>query len=171
MKQDPCETPNGTESWVNARVTVTIPLDDVSIDDDPHAKIEAATIRVDRSEAVDAIAPDETMTVGWEDMVNGEPRVIQRVEPTENGAKVDTGDGWVLWNAAQVYDFAQQLIAAVELGPHLRTVIEECHQYGLVEGAAELAYKEAGDHPRRMQAALEAGIEEALSQFDSGKAA
>lgn len=46
----------------------------------------------------------------------------------------------------------------------VRVAVEDWPSYGLAEAAAELAYDEAGEHPRAMAAAIRAAIREVVRQ-------
>jgi len=96
--------------------------------------------------------------------------------PTDEEVVVDFLASWRFCPVSQasapsrscLEDAAKQLLDALRgaRSAPLRAAVEEWHGYSLVEGAAERAYEEAGDHPRAMAAALKAAIAEGLRQFD-----
>jgi hypothetical protein len=45
------------------------------------------------------------------------------------------------------------------------SLIEDWPQFGFCEAEAEIAYREAGDHPRAMQAAIRAALDEGIRQW------
>ena len=74
-----------TGRWVNACITIVVPLDDVSVNDSNYAKMEA-TIRV-HERLIEALPPEyaEHVSSGrWEDAGEGPPDVDpDRVSPEE----------------------------------------------------------------------------------------